>query len=273
MGLLFSVFLWASAVLGQIQKSPPANAPKVLVAQAPSCSTESLQELTSAIRDNKPNDYINVLRELKDAILQPKPERPWWSDPTLVATWLNVLLLGVTAWLTLKMREAAQAQADAALDMLKEAKTQTLLDSRPILIPCKEWETANRQTFGASNVILNVQLRNIGRGPAFNIKTSAQINLDSDLNPSKIATVAVLEQTQYTDISISIEHLVPDCTTFLQLSERLKEKPTEKLCLVIQYEDLLQTTWRSNIAIDSPHGGGKFRFKFVKTELEGLSRN
>lgn len=231
---------------------------------------EQADKIVTAIRETRPKDYAAELQELRQAIERSKEKDCW--DILVVGS--SLVSIGVLVWtgiLTLRMRKQVQKQADsaniqarAALDMLEEARTQTLLDSRPILIPTLILEE-NGQVTGLDTEKVFIRFTNIGRGPAFRIHLWEHINSSDNLSPIEEATLPVIKHNESDILTLQTTFLrsVESCNSTTELARLLHHEIIPSLNVMVEYEDVLETTWQSYFLIEKTNVGFELNCKFL----------
>jgi hypothetical protein len=186
----------------------------------------------------------------------------------LIASGTAILLLGWTGWQTHLMRNAAQDQAIAAQLILEEVRTQALLDSRPILIPAGRGDGSNFQ-ISTTGRIVELPLRNIGRGPAFQVNVIEEIGEEWHYIDDGAVQVAVIEVGESEIITLPLNSIrtVPDCQNTEEFAQRLAEYSGGSIRLVLEYRDVFSATWRSYLALEA-RGPSKLHLNFLHSDGE-----
>ncbi len=234
--------------------------------------SNALQELTLAVRYNKAKDYEGDLKRLEQAIAKAK-EKDAWDKAVVAASIISLFALIWTGWLTHKMRAAAQQQADSALaqssaaqQMLEEVRTQTLLDSRPILVP--------ENAYGSIQVLampyhVPLGVKNIGRGPALRVRLYALSDDIFELVRSEDSTLPVLEQNAVDRLPIHTIFLTSTGLVNCQdVVTRLYKKELKNVSLALEYDDVLQGTWRSYVVLEAGESEHRVNCRLLRVERQ-----
>ncbi len=209
-----------------------------------------------------PPDYRHELKELRRAIDRSR-EKDGWDRAGVIASILAFGVVAWTAWLTHKMRESAHAQAVAAQDTLKEAKNQTLLESRPIIVAGN-----SVLAFSATGSNLGISLRNVGRGAAFYLRLAEMKDGDFTLLIGERVTKSILERDQSTDLRFAINHVSSGegCNNAGEFLARLRIAHAPIVFIAVEYDDVFRNSWRSTFMISANQDEREFKCEFYKAE-------
>lgn len=252
-----------------LQAEPPPRQP---MAEAKPDYSQPIKDLTKAIESIKPRDYSNELSNLNTAITRlEKQER--WLDPSVIVSGVSTFILLCTVWLTWNMQRAAQTQAEASIKMLEksevtqrqaeemlvEARRQTILQVRPILV-LERMSGDNKIKLIPSSTSLDFVLKNVGCGPALKVvqmvhplsKSSNRspedwINYVGDRSFEGPALAAGTQQS----VKWTIENCCVgySCTNSDELWNLLNDHHVFGLNIAVAFEDMFHNGWRIHYSI------------------------
>lgn len=210
-----------------------------------------------------PPNYSRELQELRSAIDRAS-EMDGWDRAGIIASVLAFGIVAWTAWLTHRMRESAHAQAVAAQETLKEAKNQTLLESRPIIVLGNG--VLSYSTTGSN---LGVQLRNVGRGAAFYLRLAEMKDGDFTLLIGERVALSILERDTPTELRFAINHLSSGegCNNADDFLARLRVAHAPLVFLAVEYDDVFRNSWRSTFMISASQDEPSFKCEFLKADM------
>ncbi|HEY3443597.1 MAG TPA: hypothetical protein VGK29_22760 [Paludibaculum sp.] len=193
-------------------------------------------------------DYSQLLLQLVKAV-QENAAKDWVYYVSAVVTAASAVLVAWSVFLTRRMQQAAEIQANASTATMREAQLQREQSERQL----KEMQEQAR--FSQMPVIIldhgdqmSTTIANIGAGPAFTIRVIVESTAVSLKEPLEIGVLTPGGNGKL-DLSVLVEHPKDEFLTvpLTRLRQRLAgDIPVE---LVITYSDLAGREYSTRIRV------------------------
>ena len=118
-----------------------------------------------------------------------------------------------------------------------------------------------------------LSLKNIGRGPAFRMRLYEFVDKTFELVQSEDCTLPVLEQNavDYLAVHTTVLRSAGQCMSH-EFKRRLYSGEIERIKLAIEYDDVLQATWRSYVVIEAGETEDQINCRFLRIERQATQQ-